>query len=148
MIKTQEELTQDWLNNKLQAGSFWFVEIEDSNPEPMVVDMDGDFNDYEGNYYKPCFSKGKLKVLAPVPTYDEYKAMQAELAEHRRYCCCSENEVMRLKLAEMEELLKECLPIVSAEIMTWQIRGGEESYKRGQNLLTRINAALGESEEQ
>lgn len=224
MTKTSEELTEDWLNNKLQAGSFWFVETEDSNPEPMVVDIDGDFNDYEGNYYRPCFSKGKLKVLAPVPTYDEYKAMQAELAEHRHYCCCSENEVMRLKLAEMEEknkiwdelaenllcleeqnwenlvkngtkeqrldflkrkekysllailgkyeqlkkelesarwyqtvqnedigklrrLLKECLPIVSAEIMTWQIRGGEESYKRGQDLLTRINATLGESEE-
>lgn len=29
--------------------------------------------------------------------------MQKELAEHRRYCCCSENEVMQLKLAEMEE---------------------------------------------
>lgn len=147
MTKISEELTEDWLNNKLQAGSFWFVETEDSNPEPMVVDIDGDFNDYEGKYYRPCFSKGKLKVLAPVPTYDEYKAMQAELAEHRHYCCCSENEVMRLKLAEMEELLKECLPIVSAEIMTWQIRGGEESYKRGQDLLTRIKATIGESEE-
>lgn len=53
MTKTSEELTEDWLNNKLQAGSFWFVETEDSNPEPMVVDMDGDFNDYEGNYYTP-----------------------------------------------------------------------------------------------
>lgn len=107
MTKTPEELTEEWLNNKLQAGSFWFVEKEDSNPEPMVVDMDGDFNDYEGNYYRPCFSKGKLKVLAPC-NYDEYKAMQVELAEHRHYCCCSENEVMRLKLAEMEELLKGC----------------------------------------
>lgn len=222
MTKTPEELTEEWLNNKLQAGSFWFVEKEDSNPEPMVVDMDGDFNDYEGNYYRPCFSKGKLKVLAPC-NYDEYKAMQVELAEHRHYCCCSENEVMRLKLAKMEEknkiwdelaenllcleeqnwenlvkngtkeqrldflkrkekysllaildkyeqlkkelesarwyqtvqnedigklrgLLKECLPIVSAEIMTWQIRGGEESHKRGQELLTCINATLGESE--
>ena len=27
----------------------------------------------------------------PVPTYDEYKAMRAELAEHRYYCCCNEN---------------------------------------------------------
>lgn len=32
--------------------------------------------------------------------------------------------------------------------MTWQIRGGEESYKRGQELLTRIKVAIGESEEQ
>lgn len=48
---------------------------------------------------------------------------------------------------ELRDLLKECLPIVSAEIMSWQIRGGEESRKRGQDLLTRINAAIGESEE-
>lgn len=105
MIKTQEELTQDWLNNKLQAGSFWFVEIEDSNPEPMVVDMDGDFNDYEGNYYKPCFSKGKLKVLAPVPTYDEYKAMQEELAD---VVICAINLA---SFPEMQELIKEKMKI-------------------------------------
>ena len=52
------------------------------------------------------------------------------------------------KYGELLDLLKECLPIVSAEIMTWQIRGGEESYKRGQELLTRIKAAIDESEEQ
>lgn len=52
-----------------------------------------------------------------------------------------------IEIVELRRLLEECLPIVSAEIMTWQIRGGEESYKRGQDLLTRINATLGESEE-
>ena len=57
-------LTDDFLNKKLRAGSFYFVEMEKGHPEPMVVDIDGDFNDYEGNYYKPEFSKGKLEVLA------------------------------------------------------------------------------------
>lgn len=47
MTKTPEELTEDWLNNKLQAGSFWFVETEDSNPKPVVVDIDGDFGDLQ-----------------------------------------------------------------------------------------------------
>lgn len=134
MTKTPEELTEEWLNNKLQPGSFWFVETEDSNPKPMVVDIDGDFDDYTGNYYCPCFSKGKLKVLAPC-NYDEYKAMQDQIADTSK------------KVEALRELLKECLPIVSAEIMTWQIRGGEESHKRGLDLLTRINAALNESEE-
>lgn len=60
-----KELTDDFLNKKLQAGSFYFVETENGHFEPMVVDMDGDFNDYEGNYYKPEFSKGKLEVLSP-----------------------------------------------------------------------------------
>lgn len=51
------------------------------------------------------------------------------------------------KYVQLRDLLKECLPLISAEIMTWQIRGGEESRKRGQDLLTRINIAIGESED-
>ena len=139
MTKTPEELTKEWKAGKLDVG-FYYVKGVDG--------LFGIMSDYALYRVNLNHSDNEMTLLAPVPTYDEYKAMQAELAEHRHYCCCSENEVMRLKLAEMEELLKECLPIVSAEIMTWQIRGGEESYKRGQDLLTRINAALGESEEQ
>lgn len=60
-----KELTDDFLNKKLQAGSFYFVKMGNGHPEPMVIDIDGDFNDYEGNYYKPEFSKGKLEVLMP-----------------------------------------------------------------------------------
>lgn len=43
---------------------------------------------------------------------------------------------------KLKELLKECLPIVSAEIMSWQIRGGEEAQKRGKELLTKIEEIL------
>lgn len=173
MTKTPEELTAEWKLNKKRNGYFYYQDVN--------KDI------YVSQWYKlnPAIY---VKVLAPVLSYDEYKAIQEELAEHRHYCCCMENEVMRLELAKLEEeiaelkekikkreeliqclgsnideldvkksvliiennklrgLLKECLPIVSAEIMTWQIRGGEESYKRGQDLLTRINATLGESE--
>lgn len=147
MTKTPEELTEEWLNNKLQAGSFWFVETEDSNPEPMVVDMDGDFNDYSGNYYKPCFSKGKLKVLAPC-SYKQYQRLVENCVRIKKLSKLIGLEIPQKENAKLRRLLKECLPIVSAEIMTWQIRGGEESYKRGQDLLTRIKATIGESEEQ
>lgn len=163
MTKTSEELTEDWLNNKLQAGSFWFVETEDSNPEPMVVDMDGDFDDYNGNYYWPCFSKGKLKVLAPVPTYDEYKAMQEQIADASKKVEELEDEIAELekenkqlekdidygwhaagiesdKNDELRGLLKECLAHLSlGEIGT--------SVIPINILIDRINAALGESEE-
>lgn len=147
MTKTPKELTKEWLNNKLQAGSFWFVETEDSNPEPMVVDMDGDFNDYSGNYYKPCFSKGKLKVLAPC-SYKQYQRLVENCVRIKKLSKLIGLEIPQKENAKLRRLLKECLPIVSAEIMTWQIRGGEESYKRGQYLLTRIKATIGESEEQ
>lgn len=160
MTKTPEELTKEYLNNKLQAGSFWFVETEDSNPEPMVVDMDGDFNDYEGNYYRPCFSKGKLKVLAPVPTYDEYKAMQAELAELKEKIkkreeliqCLGSNideldvkkSVLIIENNKLRGLLKECVPYVTFKVNIEKNIGCTPS---GAYLLIRIKDALGESED-
>lgn len=82
------------------------------------------------------------------------KSNYGESATNKTEALQQENEEAKEIIAELEaenshlkELLRECLPIVSAEIMTWQIRGGEESHKRGQDLLTRINAAIGESEE-
>lgn len=82
------------------------------------------------------------------------KSNYGESATNKTEALQQENEEAKEIIAELEaenshlkELLRECLPIVSAEIMTWQIRGGEESHKRGQDLLTRINTAIGESEE-
>lgn len=150
MIKTPEELTADWKAGKLDWNKFYYIKL--TSGEICI--------DYAHGAY---FIKGKpqeitmdyttdndvKQILAPVPTYDEYKAIQEELAEHRHYCCCMENEVMRLELAKLEEenkqlrgLLKECLPIASAEIMTWQIRDGKECYQSGKELLTRINEVI------
>lgn len=148
MTKIYEELTEDWkagkLHKRFDEPKLFYCKTDNGIEILKTWGYKNlEFLSMADEVFEPV---DDVQVLAHVPTYDEYKAMQAELAEHRHYCCCSENEVMRLKLAEMEELLKECLPIVSAEIMTWQIRGGEESYKRGQNLLTRINTALGGSE--
>lgn len=226
MTKTPEELTEDWkagkLHKRFDEPKLFYCKTDNGIEILKTWGYKNlEFLSMADEVFEPV---DDVQILAPVPTYDEYKAMQKELAEHRRYCCCEENEVMRRKLAEMEEknkiwdelaenllcleeqnwenlvkngtkeqrldflkrkekysllaildkyehlkkelesarwyqtvqnedigklrgLLKECLPIVSAEIMTWQIRGGEESHKRGQELLTRINTALGESEE-
>ncbi len=104
MTKTPEELTEEWKAGKLDWNKFYYIKL--TSGEICI--------DYAHGAY---FIKGKpqeitmdyttnndvKQILAPVPTYDEYKAIQEELAEHRYYCCCMENEVMRLKLAEMEE---------------------------------------------
>lgn len=129
MTKIYEKLTADWKAGKLPLGYFY---VKYKNREIGI--QDNFIDNFLGQLINPI-----IQVIAPVPTYDEYKAMQAELAEHRHYCCCEENEVMRLKLAEMEELLKECRPALS-HLGKWNVQR--------QNLLTRINATLGESEEQ
>jgi|GEM_PF-1824402 len=88
MTKTPEELTAEWKLNKKRNGYFYYQDVN--------KDI------YVSQWYKlnPAIC---VKVLAPVPPYDEYKAMQEELAEHRHYCCCMENEVMRLDKAKLEE---------------------------------------------
>lgn len=104
MAKTPEELTADWKAGKLDWNKFYYIKL--TSGEICI--------DYAHGAY---FIKGKpqeitmdyttnndvKQILAPVPTYDEYKAMQEELAEHRHYCCCMENEVMRLDKAKLEE---------------------------------------------
>lgn len=103
-MKTPEELTEDWKAGKLDWNKFYYIKL--TSGEICI--------DYAHGAY---FIKGKpqeitmdyttnndvKQILAPVPTYDEYKAMQEELAEHRHYCCCMENEVMRLDKAKLEE---------------------------------------------
>lgn len=133
MTKTPEELTEKW-KTRILPSRWYYIKIEG------FKGVDIDLYDKEGNSWLCNSDKdlNPLNVIAPVPTYDEYKAMQAAIDTNKRLC---------KKIEELCELLKECLPIVSAEIMTWQIRGGEESYKRGKDFLTRINAAFGESEE-
>ena len=134
MTKTPEELTWDWKAGKLPC--------DDDNHEWLayyIKQKDGFIHadSYWRGQWGTADRNSIVEVLAPVPTYDEYKAMRAELAEHRHYCCCNENEVMRLKLAELEELLRECQAHLSlGEIGT--------SVTPLNILLTHINAALGD----
>lgn len=80
------------------------------------------------------------EVLAPVPTYKELQSLEADrLAKNEGAEIVAE---LKQENARLKGLLKECLPIVSAEVMTWQIRGGEESHQRGKELLTKIEEAL------
>lgn len=154
MTKTPEELTEDWKAGKLMQG-WYFCKLKNG----LIHHFEFSGNDFTD---LTCHIPPVAKILAPC-NYDEYKAMQAELAELKEKIkkreeliqCLGSNideldvkkSVLIIENNKLRGLLKECLPIVSAEIMTWQIRGGEESYKRGQELLTRINAVLGESEE-
>lgn len=90
-MKTPEELTADWNAGKLEQG-WYYVKFADEI-----------YPDYFNSYFIQTGDKCDIEILAPVLTYDEYKAIQEELAEHRHYCCCMENEVMRLDKAKLEE---------------------------------------------
>lgn len=206
MTKTPEELTEDWkageLHKRFDEPKLFYCKTDNGIEILKTWGYKNlEFLSMADEVFEPV---DDVQILAPVPTYDEYKAMQLrienekrlldyngellnrlketeetvkslfqqiagssktieemkeKLAEHRRYCCCSENEVMRLKLAEMKELLKGCKlstfkiydrlrfsdenEITPADL----INAVDEIKPMLWGILNSINAALGGSEE-
>ena len=139
MSKTPEELTKDWKAGKLPC--------DDDNHEWLayyIKQKDGFIHadSYWRGQWGTADRNSIVEVLAPVPTYDEYKTMQEQLADQRaelesvrRYQTVQNEDIGKLR-----GLLRECLAHLSlGEIGT--------SVTPLNILLTRINAALGESEE-
>lgn len=165
MTKTSEELTAEWKAGKLKTG--WYYVILSNG----FIDL-ARLSKY-GRFYHLSYSLEVKKPISIVPNYKEYKAMQEELAEFKRtvtsyvgkpidydIACETVNKLLddkeQLKkelesarwyqtvqnedIGKLRQLLKECLAHLSlGEIGT--------SVTPVNILLTRINAALGESEE-
>lgn len=164
MTKTPEELTADWKEGKLKAGSYYVqyadgeIEIERASEWFKSGDISCGIN-----FDDPVYV---YKVLAPVPTYNEYKAMQDHILYLEK--CISiyeqkekqhtndsieynklekENNNLRALLREcykkadeaLQEIQKDC---EADEWTIYHYKNVQEFY----NLLTRINSALGESE--
>lgn len=151
MTKTTEELTVDWKAGKLRDGLYYILLENQKTPTAELetwyknnIEDSKEYYETEQVFYE--YPNNIVReILAPVPTYEEYKAIQAELAEHRHYCCCTENEVLRLKVESLRDLLKECIPYIN-DCVDVQMSVGhypELEY----DLSTRINTAIGESEE-
>lgn len=150
MTKTPEELTEDWEAGKLPAG-WYYLKLENGEIELQ--------NNCIGGFLMSCNNR-VIQILAPVPTYDEYKAMQAELAELKEKIkkreeliqCLGSNideldvkkSVLIIENNKLRGLLKECDSCVRA-LKAYGV--GECSGTRLEDLLTRINTALGGSED-
>lgn len=79
MTKTPEELTKDWKEGKLKSGLYW-VKFKGK----IVIAECTVFGDVSRPFEietKTDFMIKISKVLAPVPTYDEYMAMQDQIAD-------------------------------------------------------------------
>lgn len=146
MTKISEKLTADWKAGKLPLGYFY---VKYKNREIGIQD---NFTDnFLGQLINPI-----IQVIAPVPTYDEYKAMQAELAELKEKIkkreeliqCLGSNideldvkkSVLIIENNKLRGLLKECKEWF--ECFAWN----KEYKHKSVNILARINAALGGSE--
>ena len=160
MPQTPEELTAEWKAGKLESGLYW-VKFKGK----IVIAECAVFGDVS----KPFKIKKKTdfiikisKVLAPC-NYDEYKAMQAELAELKEKIkkreeliqCLGSNideldvkkSVLIIENNKLRGLLKECKEELEyhSELIFCELES-DNSKIEFKHLLTHINAALGGSE--
>lgn len=149
MTKISEKLTADWKAGKLPLGYFY---VKYKNREIGI--QDNFIDNFLGQLINPI-----IQVIAPVPTYDEYKAMQKELAELKEKIkkreeliqCLGSNideldvkkSVLIIENNKLRGLLKECKEKIHQEFICSDYLSIDKFF----DLLTRINAAIGESEE-
>lgn len=151
MTKTPEELTEDWKAGKLMQG-WYFCKLKNG----LIHHFEFSGNDFTD---LTCHIPPVAKILAPC-NYDEYKAMQAELAELKEKIkkreeliqCLGSNideldvkkSVLIIENNKLRGLLKECKEKIHQEFICSDYLSIDKFF----DLLTRINAAIGESEEQ
>ena len=172
MTKTPEELTKEWKAEELEDGLYYILLENGKTPISELetwyrtnIEESKEYYETEQAFYG--YSDNMIsEVLAPVPTYDEYKAMQDHILYLEK--CISiyeqkekqhtndsieynklekENNNLRALLREcykkadeaLQEIQKDC---EADEWTIYHYKNVQEFY----NLLTRINSALGESE--
>lgn len=176
MTKTPEELTKAWKAGKLVQGWYFcklknglihhfefngndFTDLTCHIPPVAKILAPCNYDEYMAMQAElDEFKRSVTSYIGKPIDYDiacetvnklldDKKKLKKELAEHRENCCCLENEKLRLDKAKLEEennklrdLLNECVAHLSfGEIGT--------SVTPLNILLTRINIAIGESEE-
>lgn len=156
MTKTPEELTEDWKAGKLEYRQYW---VKNKVWEKPFIDRWR-----PGCSWEISCKDAIEQILAPVPTYDEYKAMQEQIADASKkveeleekikdkeeliQCLGSDIDYLNTKKMilivennKLRGLLKECKEWF--ECFAWN----KEYKHKSVNILARINAAIDESGE-
>ena len=84
------DLTEQWKKGELPSGWYWVEGCRDKEIYAYT-------SEYLNHMYRP---KNSDRIIEQVPSYEEWKTS---------YNCMLENEVLRLKNAQLKELLKEVL---------------------------------------
>lgn len=127
------DLTDKWKAGELDRGKIYWCKVENEGVLLCYLWLQTNKFTRLAGFQSKCLSDDDILEILALCSYEE-------LQELKEYETLYHRAVGRIY--QLRALLKECLPIVSAEIMTWQIRGGEESHQRGKELLTKIEEAL------
>ena len=123
---TSEQLTEQWKKGELPYGRY-YVELAYNGNSIIMAEYWWDktltLDDHQ-------YSREEVKrILAPVPSYDEWQAS---------YNCMLENEVLRLKNAQLKELLKKCEHMIIA----YSINNNTYTKDEVKKTITKIDEVL------
>ena len=116
---TSEQLTEQWKKGELPNGLYWIKGIKSEGIYAYTAE-------YLNNMYRP--RNGEI-IIEQVPSYEEWQAS---------YNCMLENEVLRLKNAQLKELLEECKEVIK-NVDTYY---GNYDSTNGYLVINKINEAL------
>ena len=153
MTKTPEELTEDWKAGKLDWNKFYYIKLTSGeicidyangayfvNGKPQEITMDYSTDE------------DVKQILAPVLSYDEYKAMQEQLnkegtwyteisykklkkeLESARWYQTVQNE----DIAKLRALLKECIYILNEYKHCFDVK----HHNMTANIIDKANEVL------
>ena len=139
---TSEQLTEQYLNGKLHDGDEYYIQDKDGKISTICL--------YNTTMHWHSFKVKKLKVLAPVPSYDEWQASENYI-DYLKQCIsvyeskdkqATETSIAYNELLEentkLKELLKECKEVIK-NVDTYY---GNYDSTNGYLVITKIDEAL------
>ena len=125
-------LTEQWKNGELineeDAGCYYIETIDGEIYPDCLSPIDG---------FKNTYNYAVKKILAPVPSYEEWERLKFKADTYRDYWDLEKDYSNHLK-----ELLKECRDIVNENLEFSKSIGRNRIQPRNKELLKRIDEVL------
>ena len=136
---TTNNLTEQWRKGELESGSYYIEYLDGSNHRFTKDYYDEEFECFDNYQYR-----GIKEVLAPVPSYEEWRDLEDDLVTCDKDLnnVCEQKEELYEENQQLKDLLKECREWI--EFMEEKSRA-DENYKGTmyfKNLLTKIDGVL------
>jgi hypothetical protein len=102
------DLTEQWKKGKLPEGFYWVKVKEEIANYPILADCVRRYEYYDVYTYFPEYEDSITSVLAPVPSYEEWQALNGNMDS-----VMQTNQALCKKLSELKEVLKECQNMIA-----------------------------------
>ena len=129
-------LTEQWKKGELEVDQYYYVKYADGSVEIQL---------YVGGFLMRTDNK-VVEVLAPVPSYEEWKQLHKFLEEFNALEVAKENQQLKGYNEYLRNIIKECEPYIENVCIALDMEkfaNGGFSHKSNE-LLSKIRTAIGE----